>query len=358
MTDKNNGWLLGLMSGTSMDGIDVALIKSDGVSVLEQGPTHSFSYTADQRALLQAVMGEGKDTARAEEALTRWHHLAVQELLNKAELQASDIELIGFHGQTTFHDPARGITKQIGDGKLLAKLCGIPVVNDFRSTDVATGGEGAPFAPLYHQALARNLIKPIVVLNVGGVSNITYLGPDGLVLACDTGPGNGLLDDWMFKHFDKAMDEEGRIAASGQVNQAVLSKMLDNPFFSQEPPKSLDRYDFSSEHVQGLSPEDGAATLTAFTAAANARVLSYLPELPENWYVTGGGRHNPVLMNALRKALKVSVEPVESVGWDGDHLEAQAFAFLAKRSQLGLPLSLPTTTKVPEPCLGGVLHAA
>ena len=358
MTDTKCGWLLGLMSGTSMDGIDVALIKSDGETVLEQGQTHSFSYNNDQRALLQSVMGEGKETSVAEEALTRWHSEAVQQLLNKAGLEASDIELIGFHGQTTFHDPARGITKQIGDGKLLAKLCGIPVVNDFRSADVAAGGEGAPFAPLYHQALARELTKPIVVLNIGGVSNITYLGPDGSVLACDTGPGNGLLDDWMFKHFGKAMDEGGRVAASGHVNQAVLSKMLDNPFLSQEPPKSLDRYDFSSEHVQRLNPEDGAATLTTFTAAANAKVLPYLPQAPEKWFVTGGGRHNPVLMDALREALKVSVEPVESVGWDGDHLEAQAFAFLAKRSQLGLPLSLPTTTKVPEPCHGGVLHAA
>ncbi|WP_419905497.1 anhydro-N-acetylmuramic acid kinase [Kiloniella sp.] len=358
MTDKKNDWLLGLMSGTSMDGIDAALIKSDGESVLEQGPTHSFSYSADQRAMLQAVMGEGKDTTNAEEALTRWHHTAVQELLGKASLKASDVELIGFHGQTTFHDPARGITKQIGDGDLLASLCGIPVVNDFRSADVAAGGEGAPFAPLYHQALAMDITKPIMVLNIGGVSNITYLGSDGSVLACDTGPGNGLLDDWMAKHFDQTMDEGGKIAASGRVDQKVLAQMLNKTFFSLEPPKSLDRYDFSNDPVQGLSPEDGAATLTAFTAAANARILPFLPQSPDQWLVTGGGRHNPVLMDALREELKVSVEPVETVGWDGDALEAQAFAFLAKRSQLGLPLSLPTTTKVPEPCFGGVLHAA
>ncbi len=358
MSDVKAKWLLGLMSGTSMDGIDVALIRSDGEKVLEQGQTHSLSYTPEQRALLVSVMGEGKDTAKVEEFLTHWHHVAVQQLLEKVGLQASDIELIGFHGQTTFHDPARGITKQIGDGDLLAKLCGIPVVNDFRAADVAAGGEGAPFAPLYHQALARDLKKPIVVLNIGGVSNITYLGHDNTVLACDTGPGNGLLDDWIHKHFGKSMDEGGRIAASGQSDQSVLTQLLNNSFFSLEPPKSLDRFDFTSDLVQHLSPEDGAATLTAFTAAANARVLPYLPETPENWFVTGGGRHNPVLMDALREALKTSVEPVEKVGWDGDALEAQAFAFLAKRSQLGLPLSLPTTTKVSEPCLGGIFHAA
>ncbi|MFD2206174.1 anhydro-N-acetylmuramic acid kinase [Kiloniella antarctica] len=351
-------WLLGLMSGTSMDGIDVALIKSDGEEVFEQGPTHSLLYTTEQRAQLESVMGASKETTEAEEALTYWHNDAVHQLLQKEALKYSDIELVGFHGQTTFHDPARGITKQIGDGALLSKLCGIPVVNDFRSADVAAGGEGAPFAPLYHQALARDLNKPIVVLNIGGVSNITYLGPNGFVLACDTGPGNGLLDDWIFKHFGKSMDEDGRIASSGKVDQAALTKMLDNPFFSLDPPKSLDRYDFSSEYVQGLSPEDGAATLTAFTAVVNTKVLSYLPQVPEKWLVTGGGRHNPVLMDALREGLKTSVDPVENVGWDGDALEAQAFAFLAKRSQLGLPLSLPSTTKVPDPCLGGVLHAA
>ncbi|WP_085899822.1 anhydro-N-acetylmuramic acid kinase [Kiloniella majae] len=351
-------WLLGLMSGTSMDGIDAALIKSDGHRVTETGATLSYSYTLEQRSLLQNVMGEGKNVRDVEEQMTRWHHEAVTVLLDKANLAPTDVELIGFHGQTTFHDPSRRITIQIGDGDLLASLCGIPVVNDFRKADVAAGGEGAPFAPLYHQALAQDLEKPLVVLNVGGVSNITYLDPDGTVLACDTGPGNGLIDDWVQKHFGQSMDEGGAIAAKGEVNATALDAMLDNRFLDQAPPKSLDRYDFTMDAVQSLNPEDGAATLTAFTAAVNAKVVSFLPKIAERWVVTGGGRHNPVLMEELRSALGVTVDPVESVGWDGDALEAQAFAFLAKRSQLQLPLSLPTTTKVPEPCLGGVLHAA
>ncbi|WP_082130552.1 anhydro-N-acetylmuramic acid kinase [Kiloniella spongiae] len=351
-------WLLGLMSGTSMDGIDAALIKSDGQTVTETGATLSYSYTPEQRALLEAVMGEGKDVRGVEAQMTRWHHDVVIALLGKANLVPDDIELIGFHGQTTFHDPSRRITIQIGDGDLLAKLSGIPVVNDFRKADVAAGGEGAPFAPLYHQALAGDLAKSLVVLNIGGVSNITYLGPDGTVLACDTGPGNGLIDDWVQQHFGKSMDEGGKIAAKGEVNEKALGIMLDNCFFDLAPPKSLDRYDFNLDAVQKLCPEDGAATLTAFTAAVNAKIVSFLPQEPERWVVTGGGRHNPVLMEALRSALGVTVDPVESLGWDGDALEAQAFAFLAKRSQLKLPLSLPTTTKVPEPCLGGVLHAA
>jgi anhydro-N-acetylmuramic acid kinase len=351
-------WLLGLMSGTSMDGIDAALIKSDGHSVTETGATLSYNYGPEQRSLLQSVMGEGKDVRDAEEQMTRWHHNAVMALLDKANLTPADIELIGFHGQTTFHDPSRRITIQIGDGELLARLSGIPVVNDFRKADVAAGGEGAPFAPLYHQALARGLEKPLVVLNIGGVSNITYLDPDGTVLACDTGPGNGLIDDWVAKHFGQSMDEGGKIAAKGAVSTTALDVMLDNRFFDLAPPKSLDRYDFNLDAVQNLNPEDGAATLTAFTAAVNAKIVDFLPARPERWVVTGGGRHNPVLMDALRSALRATVDPVESVGWDGDALEAQAFAFLAKRSQLKLPLSLPTTTKVPEPCLGGVLHAA
>ncbi|WP_417431474.1 anhydro-N-acetylmuramic acid kinase [Kiloniella sp.] len=354
-TDK---WLLGLMSGTSMDGIDAALIKSDGHNVTETGATLSYDYTPAQRTLLEGVMGEGKDVQDTEAQMTRWHHDAVMALLDKANLAPDDIELIGFHGQTTFHDPSRRITIQIGDGDLLAKLSGIPVINDFRKADVAAGGEGAPFAPLYHQALAQELEKPLVVLNIGGVSNITYLDPDGTVLACDTGPGNGLIDDWVQKHFGQSMDEGGKIAAKGAVNATALNTMLNNGFFDQAPPKSLDRYDFNLDAVQKLNPEDGAATLTAFTAAVNAKIVSFLPTRPERWVVTGGGRHNPVLMEALRSALGVTVDPVERVGWDGDALEAQAFAFLAKRSQLKLPLSLPTTTKVPKPCLGGVLHAA
>ncbi|MCZ4279451.1 anhydro-N-acetylmuramic acid kinase [Kiloniella laminariae] len=358
MTLGGDDWLLGLMSGTSMDGIDAALIKSDGSRVLEQGPRITLPYDASQRALLESVMGNTADCQEVETALTHWHHQAVSSLLEQAGLKASDVSLIGFHGQTTFHDPKKAVTRQIGDGALLAKLCGIAVVNDFRSADVAAGGEGAPLAPLYHRALAKDLEKPLMVLNIGGVSNITFLGQDETVLACDTGPGNGLLDDWMMKHFDMPMDEGGKVAASGTLDPLVLAGLLDHGYFSEAPPKSLDRYDFSPELVQALNPMDGATTLTAFTAAAVAKVLPFLPERPNRCLVTGGGRRNPFMMDLLTRELDMPVEPVEVVGWDGDALEAQAFAFLARRSQLGLPLSLPTTTRVAAPCKGGVLHLA
>ncbi len=351
---------LGLMSGTSLDGIDAALVRSDGERIDSLGPALTVPYPEAFRDSLRALLGndpEVGDGPAVAEDLTRRHGEAVSELLAANGLRAADIDVVGFHGHTVRHDPAKGITTQIGDGALLAEITGIPVVDDFRGRDVAAGGEGAPLAPLFHVALAAGLEKPLAVLNLGGVANLTWIG-DGDPTAFDTGPGNALIDDWMRRTTGQAMDDGGRLAASGRVDAEILAALLDHPYFQRPPPKSLDRDDFTLDAVAGLAPADGAATLVQFTAGAVARAREFLPQPPGRWLVGGGGRHNDALMAALVAALGVPVEPVEAAGWRGDALEAQAFAFLAVRSVHGLALSLPTTTGVPRPVTGGTLHKA
>jgi anhydro-N-acetylmuramic acid kinase len=296
----------------------------------------------------------------AEQRLTEAHADAVKALLKKAGLHPQDISLVGFHGQTILHRPAQRWTWQIGDGALLAKLTGIDVVNDFRSADVKAGGQGAPLVPLYHAVLARNaknatLNPPLVFVNIGGVANVTYINGEE-VLAFDTGPGNAPIDDWAMNHTKKPVDEGGALARQGRVNDRALAEMLDNEFFEKLPPKSLDRLDFGIDAVNGLSPADGAATLTAFTAASIARAKEHFADLPTTWIVMGGGRHNPVLMGELRSRVNAPVLVAEDAGWNGDFIEAEAFAYLAARSVKGLPLSLPTTTGVSRPITGGKLH--
>jgi anhydro-N-acetylmuramic acid kinase len=274
-------------------------------------------------------------------------------------MSAAQVTVAGFHGQTILHEPEAGRTRQLGDGALLAAETGLDVICDFRGRDMAEGGQGAPFAPLYHAALAADLEKPLAVLNLGGVGNLTWIGPeDDAILAFDTGPGNALIDDWAERHLGRPIDEDGALARAGTVDEAALSRLLADPYFELVPPKSLDRDAFDSAPLGGLAPADGAATLTAFTAAAVAAARAHLPASPKRWLVTGGGRHNPALMAALAGRLAVPVEPVEAVGWQGDALEAQAFAYLALRSLDGLPLSLPGTTGVAKPTTGGVLHRA
>jgi anhydro-N-acetylmuramic acid kinase len=240
----------------------------------------------------------------------------------------------------------------------LANLLGLDVVADFRSADVAAGGEGAPLAPLFHAALASALPKPIAVLNIGGVANVTWIGGPDEILAFDTGPGNALIDDWVYRHTGAAADHDGALARAGTVSAADVEDFLANSYFDRLPPKSLDRDDFRGALPTGLSLEDGAATLTEMTAAAVAVATRHFPAPVGQWLVTGGGRHNPALMEALQRRLRVPVQPVEAVGWDGDALEAQAFAYLAVRSALGLPLSLPSTTGIPHPTCGGRLFKA
>jgi anhydro-N-acetylmuramic acid kinase len=358
---------LGLMSGTSADGIDAAIIETDGVSHVVTSAARASDYAPALRHELRAAMTLAQSWTKGTPApepiraaaarVTAAHEAAVKALLAEAGLQPAAIDVIGFHGQTVLHRPGEGRTVQIGDGAGLAKATGIDVVCDFRSADVAAGGQGAPLVPLYHRARAAGLPKPLAVLNIGGVSNITHIG-EGALLAFDTGPGNGPLDDWAMRHLGKPMDAGGALARTGAVNAAVLAQLLAQPYFNKRPPKSLDRLDFDLSPVESLSAAEGAATLVAFTAAAIAAGLHHLPEVPARWLVTGGGRHNPVLMEALRQRLGVPVEPVEAVGWRGDMLEAEAFAYLAVRNLKGLPLTEPGTTGVPKPLTGGVYFSA
>ena len=356
------------MSGTSLDGIDAAIVETDGVDVAVPGPALGVPYDAQTRALLRAALSDAQTVAAgapvpysirdAEKRLTEAHAEAVKALLHKARLAPSDISLIGFHGQTILHRPEQRWTCQIGDGALLARLTGIDVVNDFRSADVKAGGQGAPLVPLYHAALLRKataIVPPVVMVNIGGVANVTYVSGD-TVLAFDTGPGNAPIDDWAHRHTGKPIDEGGALARAGRVHDKILLQMLDSQYFTRVPPKSLDRMDFGMDMVSGLGAEDGAATLTAFTAAAIARAREHFPEPATTWIVCGGGRHNRTLMDQLRAHLNAPVLTAEDAGWDGDFIEAQAFAYLAVRSVRGLPLSLPTTTGVAQPMTGGKLH--
>jgi anhydro-N-acetylmuramic acid kinase len=357
---------LGLMSGTSCDGIDAAIIETDGLRIARIGATLSQPYAPSVRNRLRAALGTLDPLPELERALTELHADAVMALLAKARLAPSDVRLIGFHGQTVLHAPERRLTRQIGDGALLARLTGIDVVNDFRSRDVAEGGEGAPFAPLFHWAMARALEKPLAVLNIGGVANVTWIGadsigsdgPDGAasLLAFDTGPGNALIDDWAQRHTGRPVDVDGQLARAGRVDAGALAALMAHPYFAMPAPKSLDRNAFGAAPAEALSPADGAATLAAFTVAAVAAGARLLPAPARRRQVTRGGRHNPHLMASLAQALGAPVQPVEAVGWDGDMLEAQAFAFLAVRSLYGWFLSLPGTTAVPAPVTGGRLH--
>lgn len=360
--------VIGLMSGTSLDGIDAALVETDGEGIAVPGPALAVPYDRETRALLRAALDDARDVAEgrpvphsirdAERLLTEAHAGAVIRLLGKAGMAPGQVDLIGFHGQTILHRPAERWTWQIGDGALLAKLTGIAVVNDFRSADVKAGGQGAPLVPLYHAALvreARALVPPIAMINIGGVANVTYVGRDE-VLAFDTGPGNAPIDDWAHRHTGKPVDENGALARAGKVCDETLTDMLDHEFFLRVPPKSLDRMDFTTDAVAQLSPEDGAATLTAFTAASIARAREHFPEPATTWIVMGGGRLNPKLMDELRARVNAPVLSAEDAGWRGDFVEAEAFAYLAARSRKGLPLSLPTTTGVAEPITGGRFH--
>jgi anhydro-N-acetylmuramic acid kinase len=352
---------IGLMSGTSCDGIDAAVIETDGEKFVRCGPGLTQPYDPAFQRQLTGLMRDDGDATAIEAELTRRHAEAVKALLAQAKLAPTDISIIGFHGQTIRHNPKEHFTWQIGDGERLAQMTGIDVINDFRTADVEAGGEGAPFAPLYHAALASNLERPLAVLNLGGVGNVTWIGPataDGMpaLLAFDTGPANAMIDDWCRRHTGESYDRNGALAASGKVNAPALAQLMNNRYFAQKAPKSLDRNAFSATPVEKLSPADGAATLAAFTVAAVVAARPHMPLPPKRWLVTGGGRHNPVLMQSLARELKAPVAPVESVGWDGDLIEAQAFGYLAVRSLRGLPLSLPGTTGAPHPIAGGRHH--
>ena len=360
-------WAAGFMSGTSLDAVDAAMILTDGAEVLDFGPVAERKYTPEERAVLQAATNAARawswqgappepafDSARR--VLTRAHAEAFEGVM--AGWQGPEPALAGVHGQTVLHRrPAGerpGATLQLLDAPALETALGVPVRHDFRSADVAAGGQGAPLAPAYHGALLAGLGSgPMAVLNLGGVANITMRFSNGQLLAFDTGPANGPIDEWVEGHDRGTHDKDGRYARAGSVHEGLMAQLFEHPFFVEPPPKSLDRYDFNANMARGLTFEDGAATLTAFSARAVAFAIEHLPEPPARLIACGGGRHNPALMEALREAVPCGVVTAEDVGWRGDSIEAEAFAFLAVRSRRGLAISWPETTGVPMPLTGG-----
>lgn len=353
---------LGAMSGTSLDGVDAAVVDTDGHRIFGFGDTAYRPYSDDERAVLRAALGQW--TGDAVVAAARVVDAAHQDVLAGFD----GIDLIGFHGQTLAHAPRQQGTLQVGDGSALAEHLNVPVVWDFRSTDVEMGGEGAPLAPFFHFACAKwiNASAPVAFVNLGGVGNLTFVDPSfdapqdaGALLAFDTGPANAPVNDLMQARLGVPYDADGATAAKGRVEQGALELFLAEPYFSRMPPKSLDRNDFSEmiTLVNELSDADAAATLTAMCAAGVMQAMQHCPSPPARVLVTGGGRHNPVLMEMLNVSLDCPAVPVEEVGLNGDMLEAQAFAYLAVRVARGLPTSCPGTTGVRAAVGGGTISA-
>ena len=349
------------MSGTSLDGIDVALVTTDGEDVVQRGPSRTFPYQPGQQTLLKAAIADARlmtdraarpgSLGTAEAELTRWHATAVQSFCQEERLSLSEIDVIGFHGQTVIHRPEIRLTVQLGDGPALARHTGRPVVYDMRAADMAAGGQGAPLVPVYHRALAAGLdIRPVAFLNIGGVANVTWIGSDGELLAFDTGPGNALLNDWCLSRIGAPFDDGGRLAAAGHADEAALAQLLGDGYFEEAPPKSLDRNSFAALRLDHLSAADGAATLLEFTRRSVMLANDWFPEPPRRWIVCGGGRKNTFLMAAFPGIFQTA----EEAGFNGDAMEAEAWAYLAVRAQRGLPLSFPGTTGVKEPLTGGV----
>jgi len=360
---------IGLMSGTSLDGVDVALIETDGERVEAFGPTGYRPYSDDERSLLRQALAEGAALndrwvrpgvlAEAETFVTDMHARTVEDFLKTEHIDKAQIAVVGFHGQTVLHRPADRLTVQIGDGPALARRLGLPVAYDFRAADVAAGGQGAPLVPVFHQALARDLARPhpIGVLNLGGVANVTFVD-GGEPVACDTGPGNALIDDFMRARTGARYDDNGDVAATGEPDYEFIANVLDDPFFDLDPPKSLDRnaFAFSNIGLPDFSVPDGAATLSALTVEAVGLVVPHLPAAPKTWIVAGGGARNRTLMKLLAQRLApATVETADEAGWSADALEAQAFAFLAARVLSGKTITFPQTTGVTAPMAGGVI---
>ena len=357
---------IGLMSGTSMDGIDAALVDTDGADYVRPRAAIYIPYDTSMRTAIESGLQEARaisdrserpgELRSTEERLTVAHAQAVRKLLETARIAERDVDIVGFHGQTVIHLPDRGLTVQIGDGQMLADMTGIDVVGDFRAADMVAGGQGAPLVPAYHKALARfrNVPVPAAFVNIGGISNITWIGGAEELLAFDIGPGNVLLDEWCLLKTGNPIDRDGELAARGSVDDGVLAELLSDAYFGRPPPKSLDRKDYTIAAVEGMSPEDGAATLTAFTAEAIARAAQLCPEPPKVWIICGGGRRNPTLMTELHTRLNGAVHKCEAFGFHGDEMEAEAFGYLAVRSLKALPLTFPGTTGAESPVSGGV----
>lgn len=357
--------VLGFMSGTSLDGVDAAIIETDGEAVTGFGPALLMPFSDAERTLLKAateaaLAADAYDAvalAEADALVVAAHVRCGRQLL--AEPDAGKVDLIGFHGQTVLHRPERRLTVQIGSPLALAHALEIDVVGDVRQADIAAGGQGAPLVPIYHAALAQYVgaERPVAFLNIGGVANVTALTAAGDMLAFDTGPGNGLIDLVMQARGAGRYDDDGRHAAAGRVDEDVLQTLLDSPYFTREGPKSLDRYDFPMSAVDALSLKDAAATLVAFTAEAVALAARRLPEPPSRWIICGGGRRNPVLMHALRDRVG-QCDDADALGLRGDFIEAEMMAYVAARAVRGLPITFPDTTGAPEPMTGGKVYRA
>lgn len=379
---------LGLMSGTSLDGIDAAVLETDGLTVGEIGPTAFYPYTDEERALLQEAQKQApaylrsrmrntplaspaaKLFAEANACVTQTHAALVKGFLEEHKIRPEEMAVIGFHGQTLIHAPALRCSLQIGNGQYLANTLGICVIDGFRQLDLQAGGQGAPLVPLFHQALARAtsvLPRPLVVLNIGGIANVTWIGPErrgsAALQAFDVGPGNALSDDFIQSRCGKRFDQNGRGALSGQVSPRALAELLSQiaPYLARTPPKSLDRNAFSLTALEDLSTEDGLATLAALTVHCILRAWPHFPTPPRCVVALGGGVHNQSIMTRLAHLLHAAPYHCTlckgaTIGWESAFVEAQAFAFLAVRSLRNLPLTLPSTTGVPRPLPGGFLH--
>ncbi|WP_428428821.1 anhydro-N-acetylmuramic acid kinase [Pararhizobium sp.] len=363
---------IGLMSGTSMDGIDIALIRTDGRNNVERGPFMGVSYEPVFRSRLKLALDEARtltnrterpgDLGAIERNLTLRHAVAVNDFLAQNGLSPADIDVIGFHGQTVLHRPNDALTVQLGDGALLAQLTGIAVVHDMRANDMTYGGQGAPLIPVYHAALARSAgqTAPLVFVNIGGISNLTFIGTQGDIVAYDSGPGNTLIDQWVETHTGSAFDQDGAIATAGSIIPRLADRYLDHSFFSSNQRRSLDRNDFSPPANTDAALADGARTLAYVTAAAILKSSRHLPERPRAYVICGGGRLNPVIMDDFRRLAAqegATVVVAEEAGLNGDAMEAEAWAYLAVRSLEGLPLTFPGTTGVENPVTGGVFNA-
>ena len=360
---------IGLMSGTSMDGVDVALIETDGETIHSLGPAAGFAYTALERRIVREAMDWARGIVNradrsgvlsiAESMLTAKHAESVKTFAADNRIDLARVGIVGFHGQTVLHRPERGLTVQLGDGAALSATLGVPVVYDFRAADMEKGGQGAPLVPIFHRALAfhEKLELPAAFVNIGGIANVTYV-PDGShegLIAFDAGAGNCLLDDWAMKHIGEPLDRDSRLALAGTVNRQVLATLLSHPFFSAPPPKSLDRGAFALGALADLSAADGAATLTAFTIAGIAASARHFPAKPRTWIISGGGTHNPHMMEGLRRVLGPDMMTADIAGFSSDFMEAQAFAYLAARRLRDLPVTFPGTTGVSEASVGGVV---
>ncbi len=364
---------IGLMSGTSMDGVDVAMIRSDGRRIVERGAFMGMTFDPAFRQRLADALDQAKainlrtdrpgDLARVEDELTQWHVNAVQAFAARFEIDLKQVDVIGFHGQTVLHRPHMGVTVQLGNGALLARKLNVPVVYDMRAGDMEAGGEGAPLAPAYHGALSAALQtgksagEPIAFVNIGGISNITCVDPDGTLTAFDTGPGNSLIDQWVEAKAGIPFDQGGAIASEGRILRPLVDSYLAEPFFVDPNRRSLDRNDFLPPASNSASLDDGARSLARLTAEAIVKSAEILPKLPRQWIICGGGRNNRVIMDDLAELVGAGggvVLSAEEVQLDGDAMEAEAWAYLAIRSLSGLPLSWPGTTGCKTPVTGGV----